>query len=314
MRLQILVFLLLNSLCAAGRAAITFTPGHFYSTDDSTRDIFEYDETGAFLGSVTLSATLADDLRGLAFGPDGLLYVTATKGSGFNVLAIDHDGVVLQTYSRPSVYIAGNSSYGKLAVDANYLYVAGGNLLTRFPIGNPAGTSIYGNNQVFDVEILPSGNLLVASAYDVEEITSTGSLVRSIDPGPGFFTDVRGVEYDPVSNKVFVTHLGHSNFFFRIMRFDAATTVYEENATFSYADDLFITDSGNLLVGSRTDPPRVYTQGLDQIGTLGTSDRKFVTQLVVPEPEGILLVATAALALLSRRLFTSSVDRPVGTD
>ena len=57
-------------------------------------------------------------------------------------------------------------------------------MLTRFYIGNPSsGTTIYSNNQIFDVEILPSGNLLVASAYEVNEITPADiTTMPPVDP------------------------------------------------------------------------------------------------------------------------------------
>jgi hypothetical protein len=38
-----------------------------------------------------------------------------------------------------------------------------------------SGTSIYTNNQIYDVKPLPNGDLLVASAYQIDEITTSGS-------------------------------------------------------------------------------------------------------------------------------------------
>ena len=138
--------------------------------------------------------------------------------------------------------------------------------------------------------------LLVASAYEVNEITNAGTLVRGIVPPNASFTDIRGVEYDPATNNLFVTHLGHSGFFFKIMRLDGTSGLLEESADFNYADDLFLTESADLLVGSRTQIPRVYSQELDQIGALGTtSDRMFVTQYI-PEPATIGYAATAVAA------------------
>jgi hypothetical protein len=64
--------------------------------------------------------------------------------------------------------------------------------------------------------------------------------------------DARGVEYDDVTGKIFVTHLGYSGFFLRLMRLDGATGALEDSVTFNHADDLFVTSSGDLLVGSRT--------------------------------------------------------------
>jgi hypothetical protein len=293
--------LVLACSAAATEAAITFTPGHTYSANYISRDIVEYDEAGTVVGSITIPTTAADEIRGLAFGPDGLLYATAVRGSGFAVLAMNSAGAIQQTYPM-NVYAAGNLSYGKLAVDSQHIYVAAQNQLTRFDVGVPAsGTSMYGNNQVFDVEILPSDNLLVASAYEVNEITPAGAFVRSIGPGIGFYTDIRGLDYDPATNNLFVTELGHSGFFDQLMRIDATSGALEESVTFNYGDDIFMMDSGNLLVGSRTLPPRVYTQDLDQVGTLGSTNRMFVTQLVVPEPSAIFGGAGFVMAALLRR-------------
>jgi len=289
--------------CApATQATINFTPGHYYSATYFSRDIVEYDQAGNVVGSITLPTSAGEEIRGLAFGPDGLLYATAARGtSGFAVLALNSAGAIQQTYPM-NVYAAGNISYGKLAVDAQHIYVAAQDQLTRFDVGNPSsGTSMYTNNQVFDVEILPNKNLLVASAYEVNELTPAGTFVRGIEPPGGLYTDVRGVEYDPATNNLFVTHLGHSGFFFQIMRIDYTSGALEESVGFNYADDLFLTDTGNLLVGSRTMPPRLYTQDLDQIGTLGTTDRIFVTQYVVPEPAGIFGGAAVVVGAVLRR-------------
>lgn len=44
----------------------------------------------------------------------------------------------------------------------------------------------------------------------------------------------------------------------------------------------FLSESNTLLVGSRTDTPRVYSEDLAQIGTIGTAQRMFVTQYTGP--------------------------------
>lgn len=299
MRIVPLSAALLVVLSTATQAAITFTPGHYYSANYFSRNIVEYNSAGSVVGSITIPEASADEIRGLAFGPDGLLYATAVRDSGFAVLALNSSGAIQRAYPM-SVYAAGNISYGKIAIDAQHIYVAAGNQLTRFDVNDPAsGTSMYTNNQVFDVEILPNDNLLVASAYEVNEITRTGTFVRSIEPQRGLYTDVRGIEYDPATDNLFVTHLGHSGFFFRIMRIDASSSVLEEDVEFHYAGDLFLTDSGNLIVGSRSQPPRIYTQDLDAVGTLGSAQQMFVTQYVVPEPASVT-VAFLATALLRR--------------
>ena len=60
-----------------------------------------------------------DELRGIAFGPDGLLYAVMVHfaDSGFQVLALDSSGTVHQTYRMDGIYLFGGGSYGKIAID-----------------------------------------------------------------------------------------------------------------------------------------------------------------------------------------------------
>ena len=261
-------------------AAFSFTPGHIYTTNYFSLDIIEYDSSGNFVDSITLPSKLGSETRGIAFGPDNLLYVTMVRDSGFAVYALDSTGAVQQRYRNKSVYVAGNLSFGKIAIDDRFIYVAGQDELIKFRLGGPrTGRSIYTNNQVYDAKVLPNGNLFVASAYAIDEITNQGTLVRHIvlSGGPSF-VDVRGIEYDPATDELFVTELGYTDFFFQLMRINASTGQFEQSVSFSYADDLFLSESNTLLVGSRTDTPRVYREDLAQISTLGTAQRMFVTQ------------------------------------
>lgn len=277
--------------------AITFVPGHFYASNYDFNVITQYDANRTAIGSLNLGR----EVRGITFGSDGLLYaVTRPQTFGFEVLAINGTGGIEATYAATSPYIGGNISYGKIAVGNGHIYVAGGNDLTRFQIGSSAaGVSIYNTNQVYDVEVLSSGNLLVGSAYEVRELTPAGATVRGI--GGSLYTDIRGVEFDPVTNNMFVTHLGHTGFFFQIMRFDWLTGTLEENVTLNYADDLFVTREGDLLVGSRTQIPRLYSQDLDELGSLGSAQQMFITQYTIPEPSTMVMVLAGGVALIASR-------------
>jgi hypothetical protein len=214
----------------------------------------------------------------LAFGTDGLLYATLSRGSnGFAVLALRNDGGVAASYAG-SAYIGGNLAHGKIAMANQYLYVTGAQGLTRFRLGDPSsGKMIYG--QVWDVKPLPNGNLFVASASSVDEITTSGTLVRRIHlTGGESFSDIRGIEYNPETKVLFVTHLGYSNFFFRIMRVNATTGALLNSVVFTYADDLFLDTSGNLLVGSSSENPTFFSQELMQGNSLNGGQQMFVTQ------------------------------------
>jgi len=262
-------------------AGFSFVPGDYYTSNYFSLTITQYDPTGNVVGSLTLSPTLGNDVRGIAFGPDNLLYATLTRGSnGFAVLALDSAGNVHQTYTGP-VYVFGNISFGKIAVDSQYLYVAGQDSLVRFTLSYPSSiTYIYTNNQVFDVKPLPSGNLIVASAYQIDEITNSGMFVRTIPMigGDNRFVDVRGVEYDPARDNLFVTELGESGFFFQLIRLNGTTGNFENSTTFVYGDDMFLTSSGELLVGSRSQNPEFFDENLNPLGMLHGGQQMFVTQ------------------------------------
>jgi hypothetical protein len=271
-------------------AGFTFTPGDLYSTYyelGNTHNIIEYTETGTFLASLTVPSLVeGDELHGIVFGSDGFLYAVKIHfpDSGFSILVLDSAGIVHNTYTYSNGYF-GNISDGKIALDQQYIFVAGGDELVRFTVGNPtSGVSIYKNNQVFDVKILPNGHLFVAWAYGVDEITNTGVLVRSISLIGADWTDVRGIEYDPAIDKLFATMLGYTNFEFELMRINASTGVLEHSVHFTYGDDLFLTRSNTLLVGSRAQAPGMFDENLSFLGAMGTVERLFVTQCPAAGP------------------------------
>jgi hypothetical protein len=267
-------------------AGFTFTPGHIYSTwtFGNTTNVSEYSADGTFLDSLTIPSLLKDDeLRGIALGPDGLLYAVMVHfaDSGFQVLALDSSGTVHQTYRMDGVYVWGSGSSGKIAVDdQGNIYVGGGNALVHFTIGDPnSGVVLYPHDQVEDVKILPTGHLFVAWDYGVDEITSTGTFVRTVVSSNGTdFVNIWGIEYNPATNKLFVTQLGTTGSTYSILRVNASTGEIETGAAFNYASDLFLTASGNLVVGSWTESARIYDQDMMFVGPLGTEQRFFVTQ------------------------------------
>jgi hypothetical protein len=76
--------------------------------------------------------------------------------------------------------------------------------------------------------------------------------------------------------------LGYSGFMFQLMRFDGTSGDLEMNVSFNYGNDLAFLPNGNLLVGSWTQPPNVYTTDLGSIGTFNAVQRLFVATM--PEP------------------------------
>ncbi len=299
------------ALTQMASAAFTFTPGHTYTTVTYSRTITEHNLAGAVTGSLTIPPELGSEVRGVAFGPDDLLYAVVVRGTGFAVLALDSSGGVQATYTKNSS-LAGQISNGRIAVAEEHFYVADSGTLTKFEIGNMGpGTVIYVNNQVFDAKILPNGNLLVASAYELKEITPSGTLVRDITlQGAGLgrsFVDMRAVEYDAVSNKIFVTQHGSSNFEFDILRLDATTGVLEKSVLFSTASDLCLKTDGNLIVGNRWEIPRIYNKDLEVIGTVGTQAQMVVTQFAPPvRPSGGTFTLHPASPVKSGTLITAT--------
>jgi hypothetical protein len=249
-----------------------FVPGHYYTSNYSSLVIKEYDGTGNIVGSYTFPSASGEEVRGLAFGADGLLYATVSRGSaGSSVLALQSDGTVVASYTGPSV--ANNLVYGKIAMDNRYLYFCGGGggTLIRFLLGNSSsGTPIYTGNQIYDVKPLPNGNLFVLLGDNV---------VRHVTSYPfSILVDARSMEYNPATNILFVTHFGRTDFYDRIMRFNATTGALLSNTEFGYATDLFLDASGNLLVGSYTQTPTFFSQDLVRGKSLNGGQQMFVTQ------------------------------------
>jgi hypothetical protein len=285
-------------LCAAlwnlsnANADFSFSPGHIYSTwtFGNTTNVVECTADGTFLNSLTIPSLLEnDELRGIAFGPDGLLYAVMVHfaDSGYQVLALDSSGTVHQTYRMEGIYIFGGGSYGKIAIDnQGNMYVAGGSALVHFTIGDPnSGMVLYPHDQVDDVDILPNGNLFMAWEYGVDEITSNGTFVRTVVFSNGIdFVGIWGIEYNAATNKLFITQLGTTGSKYSILRVNASTGEIETGAAFNYASDLFLTASGNLAVGSWTETARIYNQDMIFVSPLGTEPRFFVTQYPTGEP------------------------------
>lgn len=263
-----------------GNASFALIPGHVYATASDRADILQIGLDGVPVASRQIPG-YSMGFKGTAFGPDGSLYVVAPTNAGYDVLTIHANGEVRLRMSGPD-YVFGNLSYGKIAVTRDKtVYVGGQNVLRRYRPNSSTGDVVFQTNQVYDVDLLPNGNLLVASAYELHELTADGGVVREI-AGQQLLTDIRGVIFRPESNDIFVTMLGHSSNFFRIMRVDAATGTVEASESFHYADDMTFLPNGSLLVGSRTQAPGRFTTDLVARGNIATDERMFVTRM--PEP------------------------------
>ena len=73
--------------------------------------------------------------------------------------------------------------------------------LVHFTIGDPSSGAVrYPLDQAEDVKILPTGNLFVAWDGGVDEITTTGTFVRTVVFSNGTdFVNIWGIEYNPAN-------------------------------------------------------------------------------------------------------------------
>jgi DNA-binding beta-propeller fold protein YncE len=278
---------------------MSFTLEDVYGTNYFSNTIVRYDSAGNVAETLAVPGGLADDIRGIAFGPDEFLYAVAARGSGFAVLALDESGAVQATYPYSSNYIRGNLSYGKIAFDRNNrFYVGGSSGVIQFDIGNESSGSRIFSTGTYDVESLPSGNLLALTGHRLYEIDTTGQIIRQIRS----FTDSRGVEYDPAEDAIYVTMLGHTGSYFQLMKLNGEDGALIDSTTFHYGDDMFLTTDDQLIVGSRTQSPGVFSKDLAHLGSFSGDDRMFVTQFVeIPKPATLSLLALGGLAMIRRR-------------
>lgn len=288
--------------------AFDFSQGHFYATPYNSRSITEYSPSGAIVDTLTVPSLSTDQyLRGLVFGPDGLLYATVGQQSNFKVLAINSSGNVQQTYMHTGT-VGGNISFGKIGFDnSGHFYVGDGAGIVRFNTGAPLSGSRFSNitSGVYDINTMPNGNMLVITNNDLLELDSSGNQIRNISNSSATLTSNRGIEYDPATNVIYLSMLGSSSLPFRILKLDGATGQMLDNEYFWYADDLWLTEDGKLIAASRTQSPGMFNTELGYLGSFEGPDQMFVTQYAVPEPATILTFI-AGLGLLFSSINTNS--------
>ncbi|MEX2142135.1 MAG: hypothetical protein WD894_22905 [Pirellulales bacterium] len=263
------------------------TEALLYAINGDSRTVNEHDTSGRLLRSFTVEAP--DSLRGIAVGPDGLLYASYSLYESFGVVAFDATGEIHETYTYAGYWLGLKTfgAAGRIAFDRKgHFYVDG----FQFEIGRPDSGRMVSALRT-DVEILPNGNLLLADDYGLYEVTPSGTTVRTISSfgtdgfaniGTGGFAHIRGVEYDQERNHIYVTMLGYYSanwdFTHRILKLDGTTGALLNNTRYPYPVDLFLTDDRRLLVGSWEGPAAIFDLELNQIGTFAGGPRQFVTQ------------------------------------
>jgi DNA-binding beta-propeller fold protein YncE len=283
--------------------AFELVPGHFYTTDRfSTHQISEYDQAGAFVDQIVVPGphvASGDDLRGLAVGPDGRLYVAVDRGPHvpFRVLVIGATGSVEQIYQHSSRTIWGNTAYGKVSFEDDGRFFVMGPHINEFDSRTSAELrTLLGSYR--DAAELPNGNFLTIRNAEILEIAASGtSIVREIevsDPNgvsgaSHFFVNgMQGLEIDPANGDLLVTMNGFTGQNSRLMRIDAATGELRAIATHLSPTDLFLTRDGRLAVASNSAAPGLFDLDFNLVGSLGSRpDQFFVTQFAPAEPPRI---------------------------
>ncbi len=262
-------------------SAFDLVPGQIYTTNDDDNVVTRHSPQGAVIDTFTFPAGYGYSVRGLAFDSDGLLYAVIASSPGFNVVRVNRQGAV-EALGSATNYLGGNSNYGKLVVLAGGaqpdVIVAAASQLVRF---SSAGNQVLlDGNQVHDVELLPTGNLLVLLGYEIREITRDGTFVRQLQPSVSI-AGARALAYHPPSGKVYFAMYGYSPIYSRLIRMDAQTCNVEVDIPHHVGTDLTLVwdqpdESDRLLVGNIYANAMQFNTGLDLPGELDSSPRSFV--------------------------------------
>ncbi len=299
---------ILGLLLIPARSDAGFVTGDYYDSPflATSGVINEFAPSGAADGSITIQGLTSPRILGLAFGPDGLLYaVDNSKGqSGYEVVAINSAGVVQQTYLDTDP-MGGNIAQGKIAFDATgHFYVGDGAGLAQFTLGSAnSGHLIYSSpsNGIYGITTLPNGDLLVETAGSILELTTSGALVRQVGT-VGEFTNLHGLAYDPASNFIYATALGSASGAYQLMKVNGTTGAIIASTYFYYGDDVKLTGTGDLLVGSSSQAPGLFDLNLNLVGQLAGPSSQFVAT-AVPEPASFTICASGlALVMLACRV------------
>jgi len=191
------VLALAGLLAPAGQAADEFVAHHLFVCSEAGNSVVEFAPDGTQLREIGAAWGLIAP-SGIAFGPDGLLYVVST---GTNlVYGFGGDGTLLRIIGTGAGLLAprglaigsdGSFYVGNSAVDSISRFAWDGTLLDSFGVGS--GISVPS-----DLTIGASGHLFVASSGTgrVHEFDLDGTLVRELGEGTTLLSAL-GITFGP---------------------------------------------------------------------------------------------------------------------
>jgi hypothetical protein len=305
--------------------ALTFTLGDYYTSNGSVINQFAPD--GSIKGSVRPNGptSIGTETRGIAFGPDGLLYVVRNNAFGYSgsgsagVDVMDQTGHVIRSYRFPG-WIGGLISAGDIAFakDGQSFYVGASDGIYKFNPQGTTGTRIT-SGAANDLAVMPNGDIVAVSDYSLTRYTSTGALISSVgeflnDPlgltaGRNILSptillvDGRGIAYDPTTDTTYVSMLGYTGMFYEVLALDGFSSNVKGIVSYSWPADLFVGGDDNLLVGSWTQSPAIFDAELNRLVKTMGGPAIFVTAMTttIPEPDTALLTIIGLVALRSIR-------------
>lgn len=264
---------------------ISMQRGHTYVVSPALigqgNRVIQYDPSGTAVGELAF----AEEIRDVAWGPDGLLYaVVAARSPQLPYVRVMHaDGTVVRNHLFTG-WIGGNVVHGAIEFDyrSREFFVSSYTGIFRFSVGGGAGTQIT-NESTFAVSLARNGNLYAIGDYDLYEYAPDGTELQSIhtltiDGVPAnSIVDGRGLLHDPETNLTYVTMLATSSSFFQLLVVDGIGPAQLGVTNFTYANNLAQHVDGTLVVGSWTQPPRMYDEALNHIGTVDGDEGIFVS-------------------------------------
>jgi len=279
------------ALVLAGSPVLTateagFGQGAFYATSWKSKIIAHFDAAGGALPPLAVALPQGAHPRGLAQGPDGLLYIVVEiRGyDGFNVLAVDGRGEVVRRYTcheRLTGFVTG----GGITFDAagNFFVAAAQGLVyfVRDSAAPPKLVKISGEG-IYDASFQslitgPDGHLLLATMAHLLELTSSGVVVREIKPGLRFET-LRSIAYDAPAGVLYATDQG------RISKLDATTGRVLQQTALSGGSIIVLTSSGKVVVTDQYASPQVFAKDLRPLGAFAGEEQIHLTEVRIGRP------------------------------